>query len=296
MIQWRSKDKIKWIAWREKFSWIRFIAKIRFSRINSPAYSCQMCEAVRGPLQKKKKKGKYRRKIVNTAEEDVSIMGRDICTFRCHVSRRMVRVAATRALVSLELSPFYRVTPRVVILGRTKLFFWKNRLQPYKGQRTMERETERDSVLKYFHCRSSCIFFLFPFKNIVLRVIENTKKNFPISGRRSRDTEDLYLHDNHELKYSTSLRTNCWKGVPWILNRFDKYLNELIEFSSCSVCFLRVKIWKEDLSVIDYGSKIFRSETKNSCAFLAQNWTTVEKLVKEEEEEENVKISRFYRL
>lgn len=256
MIQWRSKDKIKWIAWREKFSWIRFIAKIRFSRINSPAYSCQMCEAVRGPLQKKKKKREISKEnreysrggCFNNGARYLHI---PVSCFtqngsnRGHQGPRFARIIAV-------LSRY--ATSRYTWTYET--FFWKNRLQSYKGQRTMERETERDSVLKYFHCRSSCIFFLFPFKNIVLRVIENMKKNFPVSGRRSRDTEDLYLHDNHELKYSTSLRTNCWKGVPWILNRFDKYLNELIEFSSCSVCFLRVKIWKEDLSVIVVKRKI----------------------------------------
>lgn len=182
MIQWRSKDKIKWIAWREKFSWIRFIAKIRFSRINSPAYSCQMCEAVRGSLQKKKKKGKYRRKIVNTAEEDVSIMGRDICTFRCHVSRRMVRIAATKALVSLELSPFYRVTPRVVILGRTKLFSEKTGCSRTRGKEQW-KERQRETRFLNISIVDRVVFFFFSLSKISFFEWSRTwKKISPFPG------------------------------------------------------------------------------------------------------------------
>lgn len=183
MIQWRSKDKIKWIAWREKFSWIRFICKNTFlPRINSPAYSCQMCEAIRGPLQKKKK-GKYRRKIVNTAEEDVSIiLGRDICTFRCYVSRRMVRIAATKALVSLDLSPFYCVTPRVVIYLYVRNFFLKKPVTLVQGARNNGKRDRETRFLNIFIIDRDYIFFFLFFLSKIsffLRVMEKIKKKFP---------------------------------------------------------------------------------------------------------------------
>lgn len=55
----------------------------------------------------------------------------------------------------------------------------------------------------------SSLFFLFSNSNA-------GKKNFSIFPGRSgsRDSKDLYLHGNKELKYSTSPRTNCRKGVP----------------------------------------------------------------------------------
>lgn len=183
MIQWRSKDKIKWIAWREKFSWIRFICKNTFlPRINSPAYSCQMCEAIRGPLQKKKKRKISKENCEYSRGGCFNNIGArylhiPVSCFTQNGSNRGHQGPRFARLIAVLL----RYATSRYILVRTKLFFKKTGYTRTRGTEQW-KERQRDSVLKYFHYRSRLYFFFLFFLSKIsffLRVMEKIKKKFP---------------------------------------------------------------------------------------------------------------------